>query len=204
MKYQKNYYYFKSAFSSILCDKIIKEGKSNNIKMGATGHRDPRDKFEVEEVKKKRDSNIAWIEDIWLKKELHYYVNRANRMAGWNFDIIDSEACQFTIYDKGQYYGWHTDSDGEFYQPEKNRGNLMRKLSVTVSLSDQEEYEGGLLQFDIRNKSEPNKSEIITCREILPRGSIVVFPSYTWHRVSPVTRGTRLSLVQWNYGPGYK
>ena len=77
-------------------------------------------------------------------------------------------------------------------------------MMIDGDVSDQEEYEGGLLQFDIRNKSEPNKSEIITCREILPRGSIVVFPSYTWHRVSPVTRGTRLSLVQWNYGPGYK
>ena len=80
----------------------------------------------------------------------------------------------------------------------------MRKLSVTVSLSDPKDYEGGFLQFDLRNKGEINTSEVITCKEIMSRGSIVVFPSYTWHRVSPVTKGTRLSLVQWNFGPGYK
>ena len=44
----------------------------------------------------------------------------------------------------------------------------------------------------------------IQCKEILPKGSIVIFPSYIWHRVSPVTKGTRLSLVQWNLGPGFK
>ena len=80
----------------------------------------------------------------------------------------------------------------------------MRKLSVTVSLSDPEDYEGGVLEFDLRNTGQINTSEIIKCKEILPKGSIVVFPSYTWHRVSPVTKGTRLSLVQWNLGPGFK
>ena len=80
----------------------------------------------------------------------------------------------------------------------------MRKLSVTVSLSNPEDYEGGLLEFDLRNIDEINTNNIIKCKEILPKGSIVVFPSYTWHRVSPVTSGTRLSLVQWNLGPGFK
>ena len=71
-------------------------------------------------------------------------------------------------------------------------------------MSDPEDYEGGLLEFDLRNIGEINTNNIIKCKEILPKGSIVVFPSYTWHRVSPVTSGTRLSLVQWNLGPGFK
>ena len=205
MKYLKNYYYFKSALSNVLCDKIIKEGMSNNQKLAGVGHIDPKSKFEFEEVKRKRDSNISWIGDIWLKRLLEPYVKRANIKTGWNFDLVDSEYCQFTIYNQGQYYGWHTDTDGNLYYGKGNEWNkLMRKLSVTVSLSDPEDYEGGELEFDLRNTGQINTSEIINCKEILPRGSIVVFPSYTWHRVSPVTKGTRLSLVQWNLGPGFK
>ena len=205
MKYQKTYYYFKSALSNILCDKIVKEGMSNNKKIAGIGSIDPRTKHEVEEVKTIRDSNISWISDVWLKILLEPYIQKANHMAGWNFDLVDSEDCQFTIYNQGQYYGWHTDTDGNLYYGKGNEWNkLMRKLSVTVSLSDPEDYEGGVLEFDLRNTGQINTSEIIKCKEILPRGSIVVFPSYTWHRVSPVTKGTRLSLVQWNLGPGFK
>ena len=203
MKYQKNYYYFKSALSNVLCDKIIKEGMSNNQKSAGVGYVDPKTKFELTEVRKIRDSNVSWIGDVWLKKLLKPYVDRANQKAGWNFNLNDSEDCQFTIYNQGQYYGWHTDADEKLYKNKEWKG-LMRKLSVTVSLSNPEDYEGGLLEFDLRNIGEINTSNIIKCKEILPRGSIVVFPSYTWHRVSPVTSGTRLSLVQWNLGPGFK
>ena len=60
---------------------------------------------------------------------------------------------------------------------------------------------GGYLQFSAtRDWGDCFKTQ---CTEILPRGSICVFPSYTWHRVSPVTKGRRLSLVQWNLGEGY-
>tara|TARA_Y100000816_G_scaffold73603_1_gene49577 strand:- start:1314 stop:1925 length:612 start_codon:yes stop_codon:yes gene_type:complete len=203
MKYQKNYYYFKSALSNILCDKIVKEGMSNNQKSAGVGYVDPKTKFELTEVRKIRDSNVSWISDVWLKKLLKPYVDRANQKAGWNFNLNDSEDCQFTIYNQGQYYAWHTDADEKLYKNKEWKG-LMRKLSVTVSLSNPEDYEGGLLEFDLRNIGEINTSNIIKCKEILPRGSIVVFPSYTWHRVSPVTSGTRLSLVQWNLGPGFK
>ena len=203
MKYQKNYYYFKSALSNILCDKIVKEGMSNNQKSAGVGYVDPKTKFELTEVRKIRDSNVSWISDVWLKKLLKPYVDRANQKAGWNFNLNDSEDCQFTIYNQGQYYAWHTDADEKLYKNKEWKG-LMRKLSVTVSLSNPEDYEGGLLEFDLRNIGEINTSEIIKCKEILPKGSIVVFPSYTWHRVSPVTSGTRLSLVQWNLGPGFK
>ena len=203
MKYQKNYYYFKSALSNVLCDKIIKEGMSNNQKSAGVGYVDPKTKFELTEVRKIRDSNVSWIGDVWLKKLLKPYVDRANQKAGWNFNLNNSEDCQFTIYNQGQYYAWHTDADEKLYENKEWKG-LMRKLSVTVSLSNPEDYEGGLLEFDLRNIGEINTSEIIKCKEILPKGSIVVFPSYTWHRVSPVTSGTRLSLVQWNLGPGFK
>ena len=69
---------------------------------------------------------------------------------------------------------------------------------MTCCLSDEKDYEGGELEFQFRNQDDPTLTR--TCTEILPRGSIVVFPSFVWHRVKPVTKGTRYSLVIWNLG----
>ena len=80
----------------------------------------------------------------------------------------------------------------------------IRKLSVTVSLTDPKEYKGGELEFDFRNLDPDKKPNIRACTEILPKGSLVVFPSFVWHRVKPVTKGVRHSLVIWNLGYPFK
>lgn len=201
MNYKKLFYYFDSAFSPFLCDKIIEEGYSNNPDFALTGRTGyTRSKKEIEKTKEIRNSNVSWINDWWVKKELEPYVKRANEMAGWNFNFTKSEASQFTIYEPGEYYDWHRDAQNYPYTQGEQKG-LIRKLSVTVSLSNPEDYEGGFLEFSREN--DFNKKYFYKVREILPRGSICVFPSYTWHRVSPVTKGKRLSLVQWNLGDGY-
>ena len=202
MKYQRLYYYFERALSHFLCDEIIAQGFVNNPDMafvGGTGN--PRNKKELKNLLKKRNSNISWINDWWVKKEIKPYVDRANKMAGWNFDITTSEAFQFTKYNKEQFYDWHTDAFDTPHTDGEWKG-LIRKLSITVSLSDPRDYEGGFLEFAVPHH-EPTKCEFIKARQAMPRGSIIVFPSYTWHRVTPVTSGTRLSLVQWNLGPRY-
>ena len=201
MNYKKLFYYFDSAFSPFLCDKIIEEGYSNNPDFALTGKAGyTRSKKEIEKTKEIRNSNVSWINDWWVKKELEPYVKRANEMAGWNFNFTKSEASQFTIYEPGEYYDWHRDAQNYPYTQGEQKG-LIRKLSVTVSLSNPEDYEGGFLEFAREN--DFNKKYFHKVREILPRGSICVFPSYTWHRVSPVTKGKRLSLVQWNLGDSY-
>jgi PKHD-type hydroxylase len=82
----------------------------------------------------------------------------------------------------------------------------IRKLSVTISLSDPKTYKGGELEFDFRNKdnSKNGVSNIQECKEIKRKGSVVVFPSHLWHRVKPVTKGIRYSLVVWNLGEPFK
>ena len=80
---------------------------------------------------------------------------------------------------------------------------------MTISLSDPNEYEGGNLEFDFRNYSKPDNekdrlSRIKECIEIRPKGSIVVFPSFVYHRVIPVTKGTRYSLVCWSVGDPFR
>jgi PKHD-type hydroxylase len=201
MNYKKLFYYFDSAFSPFLCDKIIEEGYSNNPDFALTGRTGyTRSKKEIEKTKEIRNSNVSWINDWWVKKELEPYVKRANEMAGWNFNFTKSEASQFTIYEPGEYYDWHRDAQNYPYTQGEQK-DLIRKLSVTVSLSNPEDYEGGFLEFSREN--DFNKKCFYKVREILPKGSICVFPSYTWHRVTPVTKGKRLSLVQWNLGDGY-
>ena len=143
--------------------------------------------------------------DRWIYKEIQPFINQANREAGWNFDWDWSETSQFTKYDVGQYYGWHSDSWNKPYDnPDNiNQHGKIRKLSVTVSLTDPKEYDGGNLEFDTRSHKDwerDKEKSIYECHEIRPKGSIVVFPSFVWHRVKPVTKGTRYSLVIWNLG----
>ena len=172
------------------------------------GYKDPKklNPKQVKDLKEKRDSNVVWMSEQWIYKEILPYVHRANENAGWNFEWDRSEPCQFTKYNKGQYYGWHCDSWDQAYQrPEKDPSNgKIRKLSMTVSLSDEKDYTGGELEFDFRNLDPNKKPNLRKCTEILPKGSIVVFPGFVWHRVCPVKKGSRYSLVVWNLGWPFK
>ena len=195
-----NYWFFKSALSPNVCDEIIATGKKYKSKKAVTGNA----KKASSEVQKLRKSNVAWLNDRWIYNHIHPYVHTANKNAGWNYQWDWSESCQFTKYSKGQFYGWHCDSWAKPYAGnDSNRNGKIRKLSVTVSLSDPKDYEGGELEFKSID-GHTGKLRNTTCKEILPRGSIVVFPSHIWHRVKPVKEGTRYSLVVWNLGWPFK
>ena len=144
--------------------------------------------------------------DRWVYKEIQPYVHQANANAGWNFEWDFSESCQFTKYKKGQYYDWHCDSWDRPYQRQQGdpSNGKIRKLSVTVTLSDPKDYKGGELEFDFRNLDPDKPRKPVKCKEILPKGSLVVFPSFVWHRVCPVKSGERNSLVIWNLGYPFK
>tara|TARA_R110000851_G_scaffold46581_1_gene113289 strand:+ start:231 stop:863 length:633 start_codon:yes stop_codon:yes gene_type:complete len=207
----KNYYYFfQSAIPERICDDIVKYAKQTKDKIAKIGKYKNTKKLnekEIKDLKEVRDSNVVWLNDTWIYKEIHPLLNNANVNAGWNFDWDFSESCQFTKYKKGQFYNWHCDSYIEPYNNQNNpldpMNHKIRKLSISVNLSDPKDYKGGEIQFDFRN-TESKKIEIKTCKEILPKGSLIVFPSFVWHRVSPVTSGERNSLVLWNLGYPFK
>lgn len=207
MNLQNYYYYFQSALTPRFCDELLKYGKSQQEQLALTGGQTnkvnqgkPLDEKDILDLKKKRDSNIVWLSDRWIYKEIQPYIHQANRLAGWDFDWSFSEACQFTKYGPGQHYGAHCDSWEAPYDNPSNPDThgKIRKLSVTCSLSDPSEYEGGELEFQFRNQDDPTPKK--KCVEILPRGSICVFPSFVWHEVRPVTKGIRYSLVIWSLG----
>ena len=204
------YWYFQSAVPPRICDMIVRYGKANKEKetLAITGglgrdrdlKRQPLNQQEIKDLKKKRDSNVVWFNDRWIYKEIQPYVSMANTNAGWNFIWDWSESCQFTKYKKGQYYDWHCDSWNKPYVKEGPTKGKIRKLSVTLTLSDPKTYKGGELEFDFKQHDPDQKSEPKICKEIVPKGSLVVFPSFVWHRVKPVTKGVRYSLVIWNLG----
>ena len=169
MNLKNYYYYFKSALPTKLCDDIIRYGTAHNTETAITGGVGGDENLKADgslkksvlkNIQKKRKSDIVWLSDRWIYNEIHPYIHQANKAAGWNFQWDWSEACQFTKYGVGQYYGWHCDSWIQPYDRSNQKddnGNLppdhgkVRKLSVTVSLNDPAEYEGGNLEFDFRN-----------------------------------------------------
>ena len=203
------YWYFQSAIPERICDEIVRYGKQLQNKMALTGAFDGSEKKmspqQIKDLKKKRNSDIVWIDSSWVYKEIHPYIHKANKSADWNFQWDWSEPCQFTKYEKGQFYDWHCDSFYKPYNaPNSRRHGKIRKLSVTVSLSDPKDYKGGELEFDFRDLDPDKKPNIKRCTEILPKGSLVVFPGFVWHRVCPVKKGSRYSLVIWNLGLPFK
>jgi len=200
----ENYFWkYESVIPIRFCNDIIKLAltNKNNVHIGLTGGAklDTLTREQEKEVKKIRNSNVAWLNDKWIYNLIHPFIKDANKNAKWNFDWETSEPCQFTIYEEGQYYDWHCDTHPKLYTD----GNL-RKLSVTLSLSDPSEYEGGELEFDFRDNAPHEKANTYVCKEILSKGSLVVFPSSVWHRVRPVKKGKRYSLVVWNLGKPFK
>lgn len=116
----------------------------------------------------------------WMVERIAKLVLDLNQKV-WRFELSRSDLLQFSAYGEGQYYDWHIDLGA--------RGGLARrKLSVSVQLNDSSEYDGGDLEISLgpTNKLASRK-----------KGAMIIFPSYTRHRVLPVTRGTRYSLVAW-------
>ena len=208
MNLQNQYWYFQKAVPGRLCDEIIKYAVSIQDQMAVTGgYGDPTklNQNQIKDLKKKRNSNIVWLSDRWVYKEIQPYVHQANASAGWNFEWDFSEACQFTKYNKGQYYDWHCDGwAGVYNKPNTPSHGKIRKLSVTLSLCDGKEYKGGDFEVDFKNNSSDEKPNTKVVKEIRPKGSLIVFPSDLWHRVKPITKGIRYSLVIWNLGWPFK
>jgi len=206
MNLQDYYWYFTGAIPSRICDEIVKTGESFAKNKGLTGgheQNNPPSEEELEDIEKKRKSDVVWLSGYWLYRELHPFIALANKRANWNFQWDWTECCQYTEYKEGQFYDWHCDSNPIPYnKPDNlNTNGKIRKLSLILSLTEPEEYEGGDVEFGFHD-NDGNKQPSI-CEEVRPRGSLIIFPSFVWHRVKPVTKGVRHSLVCWSLGQPY-
>lgn len=179
------YVFWENGFSDEDIENIIALGKHRNpLQAQVQGGR---------VVKDIRISNISWIDlqedSEWLYDRIAYIIKTLN-FQYYKFDLSGFyEHMQFTIYEGNElgHYDWHLDIGAENVPP--------RKLSFVLQLSDAEDYEGGDLQ--IMNSVNP-----VTIKK--EKGFGVLFPSYTLHRVTPITKGVRKTLVVWVTGPAFR
>ena len=120
--------------------------------------------------------------------------------AGYNFDLNRAEAIQYTRYDSNGHYEWHVD---QLNGPIEDSKPDTRKLSLCLNLTDPSEYEGGDF-WVCKPHPLPKNAETIKLDFMRTRGAAVVFPSYVFHKVAPVTKGTRHSLVCWMRGSRWR
>lgn len=184
------YMAFENALTKETCQQIIKLGKSKWIQ-GKIQY-DMQSKVKLH--KKTRDSDVAWCDDDWLYEICWSYLNTANVNGNWNFKISSCEPMQITRYKKNGHYNFHFDGNGftRYNMPEDQElHGKTRKLSMSIILN--ENYEGGEFEFF---DGGVDRNTLIKEKT----GTVIVFPSYFVHRVRPVTKGTRYSLVAWFTG----
>jgi PKHD-type hydroxylase len=253
MELKNTYYYFLETISPEICKKIIDLGTAQIAREKELGHSTeaytfgntqkgkmpgamPQGELAKHELKQQgidttntyvRDSEVTWLEEGWLYELFQPLVHKANKAAGWNWDIDYAESFQFTVYNPSQFYSWHKDGDSDWngiYKryihgvtpvPLQEDGKLpskytvneqmvgkVRKISMTCNLNLPGDYEGGNLKFDWGSHTDGDRYH--ECEEIRPQGSVILFPGFVSHCVTPVTKGTRYSLVLWSLGKPWK
>jgi PKHD-type hydroxylase len=179
------YYYFKEGLTIEEIEEIEKTVK--NIEWGETSTFDEED---PKKIAKYRKSKLKWLDPNLIPEisdKIWDMFQEANN-GSWRFDVRGfTEAYQYTVYqgENKSFYDWHRDTGPD---------NTFRKISATIQLSDPKEYEGGELEIERGSISE----------DCYNKGSIMFFPSITWHKVNPITKGERRSLVIWLGGPPLK
>jgi len=186
--------FWTEGFTNEELDDIIRIGESKQLEVAKTGT--PLANPDVP-PKDMRQTQISWInlEDApWLYDRLAYFVNHLNSQY-YDFDITGfHEDFQFGVYTEDGHYDWHIDS-GNSVDSDGIDKRPPRKLSLSLQLSDPADYEGGELQIKVAGEPTTIQKE---------RGFLCMFPSYTLHRVTPVTKGVRKSLVVWVTGPRFR
>ena len=175
-------------FTPEQCQMIINAGRSEPRVTASVGH---VDKKQGMIDTKTRTSHISWIP---FKKmtEMYKQIEQTMKQTNGNhfgFDGMQiTEMAQYTEYPEGGFYDWHVDNDVNFqHEPP------VRKISMTCLLSPEHEFEGG----DLELIKEGKVAKII-------QGQAIFFASFIRHRVKPVTKGNRKSLVMWFGGTPLK
>jgi len=176
------YAFWNNAFSKEECQKIINIAKDKGLIKGTT-------KGVTKDV---RDSKVSWLYPIdgidWVFRRVTDITLNLNERF-FKFDLFGlNEGFQFTNYEAPSgKYGKHVD---------RAINSPVRKLSISIQLTNPEEYEGGEL------KLYDGEEEGIVMDKA--QGTLIIFPSYVLHEVMPVTKGTRNSLVTWVTGKQFK
>ena len=171
------YYKWEGVISSKECEEIITEYKDVELKDGLT------DGGKEDEA---RCALIHFVDrESMLTRMVMSFMTEANERF-FRYNMSGAEQVQFAKYEEGGKYDWHMDTINAMDQS-------IRKLTTVVQLSNPDDYEGG--DFQIYNGCK--EPEDLNIRK---QGSVIVFDSREYHRLTPITSGVRYSLAQWNQG----
>ena len=182
-------------FTEEECDNINAIGELGEFMKGRVGEYRPKeggdeDGFAIPEV---RDSDITWIEPdqdtYWIFDRLAELIAKVN-YDKFQLDLARFDGFQYSVYNEGGHYNWHVDT-----QEMPREDGSFRKLSLSLMLSDPEEYEGG--ELALAEGGTFNNPKLLK----LKKGTVVFFYSFIPHTVVPVTSGKRVALVTWALGP---
>tara|TARA_R100000008_G_scaffold75562_2_gene54878 strand:+ start:760 stop:1338 length:579 start_codon:yes stop_codon:yes gene_type:complete len=174
-------------FTPDQCQMVINCGRRQKPQKAQVGMGKPGGGLDT----KKRVTTISWIPFEEMKPmydQINNFIQKANLNHFGFGDIQITEQAQFTEYPEGGFYDWHMDCDVNMaHEPP------VRKISMTVLLSPENQFEGGDLEVMAPGKKAK-----------LKQGHAVMFASFLNHRVAPVTRGVRQSLVMWFGGTPFR
>jgi len=174
-------------FTPEQCQKIIDAGRRQKPQQAQVGMNKPSGGIDT----KKRTTTISWLpfkEMEPMYNDINQFIQKANKNHFGFGNIKITEQAQFTEYPEGGFYDWHMDTDVNMqYEPP------VRKISMTLLLSPEDQFEGGDLEL-----MAPGK------RANIKQGHAIIFASFLNHRVAPVTKGVRQSLVMWFGGDPFK
>lgn len=173
------------------------------IQMGEVNLEDAKIDGTEAAIQGHRNSSISWFkrgpDTEFIYKPLLQTIYLENVNNSWNFDYDAIEDLQFTTYGPEQHYDWHADQRSVPYaDADEYLQGKIRKISFSVLLNH--DYEGGEFEFELGLPHEENRTELCQVKT----GEAIVFPSFTYHRVRPVTKGKRYSLVGWICGKPYR
>ena len=193
------FYVFPRVVAPNVCEQIIKDCKENILEkalINSYGNKSSRD----DPVIRKTLVSFITDKDNKINELVWHFLREANKIQ-FNYDLEHFEAVQFAEYREGDFFDWHQDTSGI------KQSNEIRKLSLTLVLSNPDTFEGGELQFYNGGRPIQDMGEITADQiksDIKAQGTVIVFDSQDWHRVTPVTKGVRHSVVCWTVGPDFK
>ena len=177
-------------FSPEQCQDIINAGHAEKPQTAQVGMNKPGGGVD----KKKRTTTISWIPfdklpQMYKKVDHQLSLVNLNHFGFENVRI--TEPAQFTEYPKKGFYDWHMDLNAFGVGGQQP----IRKISMTCLLSDPSEFTGGDLLFSEMGEKKPLQ---------LKQGQAIFFASFLRHKVAPVKKGIRRSLVMWFGGTPFK
>ena len=176
-------------FTPEQCNDIIQMGRQQPAEKAMVGNKKATGgSYDT----KMRITTISWI-PFKAMPQMYQMIERSMNQVNRNHFGYEgmklTEPAQFTEYPKGGFYDWHMDAEVNCHHEPP-----VRKISMTILLSNPSEFEGGDLEFMTQGNKPPG----------LEQGQAIFFCSLIRHRVAKVKKGVRRSLVMWFGGPPFK